>query len=68
MQEHQRKFLQSQDRQRKARQEAAHKYQVLLDNQLQMNRERSLKSLEETMCPQEQKLNSALFRKYNIDH
>lgn len=46
MQEHQRKFLQSQDRQRKARQEAAHKYQVLLDQQLQMNRERSLKSLE----------------------
>ena len=46
MEEHQRRFLESQNRQRKARQSAAAQYQMALDNQLGMNRQRSLNALK----------------------
>ncbi|CAE7542327.1 unnamed protein product, partial [Symbiodinium microadriaticum] len=46
MEDHQRRFLQSQNRQRNARQEAAAKYQIALDEQLGMNRQRALHALK----------------------
>jgi hypothetical protein len=46
-----RDFLKSQERQRKAKLDAAHKYQDLLDRQLQDRREKSLLTLKGLTCP-----------------
>jgi hypothetical protein len=46
MDEVERAFLKSQERQRKAKQDAAHRYQDLLDKQLQDRREKSLLTLK----------------------
>jgi len=67
MEKHQRDFLKSQERQRKARHDAAAKYTELLDSQLSMMRARSLSSLKETMTQKEKEMNAALFRQYGIN-
>jgi hypothetical protein len=77
-----REFLKSQERQRNAKQEAAARYQRLLDQQLQERREKSLSTLKglppplpppplnlpsaETMAPREKEMNAELFRRFGI--